>query len=135
MAESARDWTKILRWLGDPDGPLPPVAPAGPGTADGAAAPDGNGANLGDAGQASIWSETLARVHGAADFLRAREQQLRDLEHAHGEAMARAGDRVAALEAQLAAEADRANRAEAAQAKAEEWLHSIHTAVLEQLAC
>jgi small-conductance mechanosensitive channel len=81
-----------------------------------------------------VWSETLARVHGAADLLRTREQELRELEHRHQEAMERAADRIAALEGQLAAEAQRAERAGRAQAEAEEWLGRIHKAALENFA-
>lgn len=131
MAEAAQDWSNILRQLGDPELHAPAFTgakPAATGAPVGAEQRDG-----GDAVEASVWSETLARVHGAADLLRMRENQLRELERVHRQAMDRAADRVAALEAQLAAEGDRANRAEAAQAKAEQWLQRIHAAVVEQL--
>lgn len=128
MAEAAQDWTKILKGLGDPDGPIPALAPATTPANDRA-----DGADLGGASETDIWSETLARVYGAADLLRTREHQLRDLEGVHRAAMDRAGERIAALEEQLAAEGQRAERAERAQAEAEEWLRRIHVAVVEQL--
>ena len=78
------------------------------------------------------WSETLARVHGAADLLRMRENQIRELEQRHREAMDRAAERIAILEQQLAAESERAQQAERAQAEALEWLGRIHKAVVDQ---
>jgi hypothetical protein len=132
MAEAAKDWTKILKGLGDPDGPMPTLAAAATPRANDPAVPPADPANPGEAAQIDVWSETLARVHGAADLLRTREHQLRDLERVHRAAMDRAGERIAALEEQLAVEGQRAERAERAQAEAEGWLRRIHTAVVEQ---
>jgi len=129
MANAAQDWTNILKGLGDPDGPMPALAAA---PANDRAVAGADGADLGEASETEVWSETLARVYGAADLLRTREHQLRDLEQVHRASMERAADRIAALEQQLAAEGERAHRAEQAQAAAEEWLRRIHAAVVEQ---
>jgi hypothetical protein len=129
MANAAQDWTNILKGLGDPDGPIPALAAA---PANDRAVAGADRADVGGASEPEVWSETLARVYGAADLLRTREHQLRDLEQVHRAAMERAADRIAALEQQLAAEGERAHRAERAQAAAEEWLRRIHTAVVEQ---
>jgi hypothetical protein len=134
MAEAAKDWTNILKGLGDPDGPMPALAPAAtPPANDPAASSTADLADAGESAQVDVWSETLARVYGAADLLRTRENQLRELEHVHRTAMDRAAERIAALEEHLAAEGQRAERAEQAQAEAEEWLRQIHKAVVEHL--
>jgi small-conductance mechanosensitive channel len=111
---------------------MPTLAAAATPRANDPAVPPADPANPGEAAQIDVWSETLARVHGAADLLRTREHQLRDLERVHRAAMDRAGERIAALEEQLAVEGQRAERAERAQAEAEGWLRRIHTAVVEQ---
>ena len=129
MANAAQDWTNILKGLGDPDGPMPALAAA---PANDRAVAGADGADLGEASETEVWSETLARVYGAADLLRTREHQLRDLEQVHRVSMDRAADRIAALEQQLAAEGQRAHRAEQAQAAAEEWLRRIHAAVVQE---
>jgi small-conductance mechanosensitive channel len=132
MAEGARDWTKFLK--GRPE-VASAVADLAAAVRPGANDPDDSAAeSAADAVAASLdaWSETLARVHGAADLLRTRENQLRDLEQRHQEAMERAAERIAALEGQLAAEAERAQLAEQARAQAEEWLGRIPEAVLEK---
>jgi hypothetical protein len=127
MAQAAKDWTKILKGL-DPDGPMPSLAIAAmPAARDPAPADP-----VLETAEVEVWSETLARVYGAADLLRTREHQLRDLAQVHSAAMDRAAERIGALEQQLATEAQRAHRAERAQAEAEEWLRRIHAAVVER---
>jgi small-conductance mechanosensitive channel len=132
MAEAAKDWTEILKGVSDPDGPIPALAAATTSANDhaGAAA---DGAVREQHAETDVWAETLARVYGAADLLRTREHQLRDLERVHRTATDRAAERIAVLEEQLASEGQRAERAERAQAEAEAWLHRIHTAVVERL--
>jgi small-conductance mechanosensitive channel len=131
MAEAAKDWTEILKGVSDPDGPIPALAAATTPANDHAAA---DGAVREENAETDVWAETLARVYGAADLLRTREHQLRDLERARRTAVDRAAERIAALEEQLATEGQRAERAERAQAEAEEWLGRIHKAVVEQFA-
>jgi small-conductance mechanosensitive channel len=134
MAEGARDWTKFLKGRPDPAASFADLAevvrPAANDRQESAAEPT----PATDVEVIDVWSETLARVHGAADLLRTREQELRDLERRHEESVERAADRIAALEGQLAAEAQRAERAERAQAEAEEWLGRIHKAIVENIA-
>lgn len=131
MAEGARDWTKFLKGRPEAAAAVADLAaavrPAANNPQDRAATDESDAVGV----DVDAWSETLARVHGAADLLRMRENQLRDLEQRHREGMERAAERIAALEEQLAAEAKRAERAERAQAEAEEWLRRLHTAVLE----
>jgi hypothetical protein len=108
-----------------------------------AAAARGNGGSADGAGQDAAgghaqgsdepWSEALARVHGASDYLKFTLQRIAELEAWNREMTEVTAHRLELLEREAIAAEVRAEEDEDAAREAEDWLRRIHGAVIDRL--
>ena len=78
------------------------------------------------------WSETLARIFGAADTLLAQHARIARLEQQQREVEAAATETITSLEARLRELQQRAEDAERGRAAAEDALRRLHAALVER---
>ena len=101
---------------------------------DGASAQDA--ANVAEShreGSDEPWSEALARVHGASDYLKFTLQRIAELEAWNREMTEVTAHRLELLEREAIAAEVRAEEDEEAAREAEDWLRRIHAAVIDRL--
>ena len=79
------------------------------------------------------WSEALARVHGASDYLKFTLQRVAELEAWNREMTEVTAHRLELLEREAIAAEVQAEEDEDAAREAEDWLRRIHAAVIDRL--
>jgi hypothetical protein len=84
-------------------------------------------------GSDAPWSEALARVHGASDYLKFTLQRIAELEAWNREMTEVTAHRLELLEREAIAAEVRAEEDEDAAREAEDWLRRIHAAVIDRL--
>jgi hypothetical protein len=125
-ANTSVDTTELERRLAQLE-----AATRGDGASAQGAAQDPGGSH--GQGSDEPWSEALARVHGASDYLKFTLQRIAELEAWTREMTEVTAHRLELLEREAIAAEVRAEEDEEAAREAEDWLRRIHGAVIDRL--